>query len=84
MAEINTIASEEATVTRTGIRSMVSMIGIRIKEPPAPTIPETTPTIKAETAEIHGLYCTDASCTSPWVPRPGIIIKTAAITASTP
>ncbi|MNC75827.1 hypothetical protein D3C75_1274260 [compost metagenome] len=52
MAEIKTIASEEAMVVRAGIWSSVSMIGIRIKTPPAPTIPETIPTINADTTAI--------------------------------
>lgn len=34
MAEMNTIASDEAIVTRVGILRIVSMIGIRMKAPP--------------------------------------------------
>lgn len=38
-ADIKTMASEEAMVVRVGTFSTVSMIGIRINAPPAPTIP---------------------------------------------
>ncbi|MBB3129645.1 hypothetical protein FHS19_004320 [Paenibacillus rhizosphaerae] len=46
-AEISTMASEVAIVVRMGMRSTVSMIGISINDPPAPTMPETAPTRKA-------------------------------------
>lgn len=55
MAEIKTIASEEAMVVRAGMWSRVSMTGIRIKAPPAPTIPETIPTIKEDIIAIKVL-----------------------------
>ena len=48
MAEMNTIASEEAMVVRVGRRRTVNIIGIRIKAPPAPTMPDTIPTKNAD------------------------------------
>ncbi len=45
--ERNVIASEEAMATRVGIFSITNMIGIVIKAPAAPTMPDNVPTIPA-------------------------------------
>ncbi|MNV81237.1 hypothetical protein D3C71_1748900 [compost metagenome] len=82
IADIKTIASEEAMVVRVGILRTVSIIGMRIKAPPAPTMPDTIPTSKAAVTAILLLNCIFTNCSS--VPLLGTIIRITASTARIP
>src|SRR5687767_8774530 len=52
MDETNVMAIDEAIATRVGMFRITSMMGIRMNAPAAPTIPDSTPTTKAERTAI--------------------------------